>query len=358
MKYFNRFLIGTLFLIGTFVSCDENDDVTAAQPAASGNSITANFAFINALADGGALNLNANGVLVFSANLGAGQTGYTQVPIQTGFAANGTTAVANTAIRALAPSGSIGGILGLNPIVFRATSTSVNNLVASSNANYTVVAMDSLSRPIPQRLFSLNTVTGALAANTTWYNRSNGTQISNDDYLKLSVGDRNRCVSLGTIPAGVTDPGGPRFLLLTDSYLTFPANNTTQSQIRFINAIPNSYNLPTETRVSARLRPTAGVNISLGSNVEYTLGVAGGHSPSVGSRSTTVSFVLQTTVPGGTPTDYVLELSTNGFTGATPVVFSLPAQTFAAGKIYTVVARGVVGKTGSSAISAIVVQHN
>lgn len=343
----------------SFISCDENDDVTAAQPATSTNSIFANFSFINALADGGGLSLTVNGIQGFSANAGAGQNGYTQVPIQTGF--SGANAIANTAIRALANSGSIGGVLGSNPLIYRAGNTNINNLVASANAFYTVIAMDSLNRPIPQRLFSINPATGALAAATTWYNRANGTQISNDDYLKLSAADRARCVSLGTIPAGITDPGGPRFLLMTDVYLPFPANNVTQSQIRFVNAVPNAYSIPSETRISARLRPTSGSNITLGTNTEYALSVPGSFSPSVGSRSSVPAasaFALQTTVAGGVPTNYTLELSTNGFTGANPVAFSLPSQTFQVGKIYTVVARGVVGKSGNSALSAIVVLHN
>lgn len=350
-------------------SCDQNDDVNNPKPATSGNDIKANFLGINAIADGGAIDFYVNGtkVLGYDAATPNTQSGYSGVQIQTGF--SGTNAIANTSIRAKATSGSIGGILGANDIIFRAPGTQattfgtgINNLIASANANYTLILADSLNRPIPQRLFSINPATNVLAADLTYYNRANGKQISNDDYKALGTTNPSaqaRCVSLGVINAGTTDPGGPRFVLLTDAFLTFPANNTTQSQIRFVNAVPNAVLTPApinvNTRISARLKPAAGSNISLASNAEYVLSTAAGFSPSMGPRATTVPFVLQNTAVAGTATVYTLELSTDSFA---TILFSLPNLTFNVGKIYTIVAKGNVGKTGNAALNAVVAQHN
>jgi hypothetical protein len=368
MKNYIKILIALLVTALTFSGCDEND-VNTPSPATSGNNITANFAFINAVADGGSLSLLVNGVSGPALDIASGQNGYTPVGIQTGFATTTTNLIANTAIRAVSTSGTIGGALGSNPIIYRGGNTNANNLVAAANALYTVIALDSINRPRPLRTLSvIDPVTNALAADITYYNRANGTQISNDQFRALPTqAERDRCVSLGIIPSGTTDPGGPRFLLLTDTYPTFAAGNSTQSGIRFINAVPNSYDLPTETRIFARLNAGGSQIITLTpivttppppTNVpaEYIMSVRGGFSPSAGSRTTTVPFTLQSTAIAGSATVYTLELSTNS--NFATIAYSLSNQTFAVGKVYTIVARGIVGKTGSSGLSAIVVQHN
>jgi hypothetical protein len=339
----------------SFFSCDENNGIRKADTTSlTSSNNTANFLLINAVPDGPSLDFYVNGLQLTTVDIAKGQNGYSNVPITT----PGLNNIANTSVRAKATaSGTIGGLLGSNDAVFRATNTGIGNLVAAPNALYTFVAVDSINRPIPLRTFSLNSVTKALAADLTYYNRANGQQISLDQFKALpSDADRNKTVSLGTIPAGVSDPGGVRFLVLTDSYLAFSGSNTTQSQIRFINAVPNAYSLPVSTRISARLKPTAGATISLGTNSEYVMGVAGGFTPSAGSRATTVAFSLQTTATDpATLFSYTLELSTDGFT---TIAFSLSGQTFEVGKIYTIVARGIVGKTGTKGLSAIVVKHN
>jgi hypothetical protein len=348
----------TLFVFSfAAISCDENNDVNTPKPATTANDIKANFLGINAVADGPALNFFVNGVQVSASDAGTSVAGYTAVPIQTGFTATGG-ALANTAIRAKAASGSIGGLLGSNDLIYRAGNTSINNLVASANALYTVIALDSIRRPVPLRTFSLNTVTNALAADVTYYNRASGTQISNDAFKALPIADQARCVSLGTIPAGTTDAGGPRYLLLTDTYPTFSGNNLTQSGVRVVNAIPNSYATPVNTRISVRLRPASGANVALGTNLEYALSVPGGFSPSVGSRATTSAFSLQTTAtssgPGNsTPIVYTLEASTDGFATIVASVANVQLQ---ANKVYTIVAKGIIGKPAT--LGLIVVQHN
>ncbi len=379
MKSIHKTIGLTVAMVLSLISCDDNDgvrpaDVTVANPA----SYAANFLFINAVPDGPSLDLIVNAVKTGSSVAsGQGQAGYTSVPLTSaGF-------FQNTSVRARGASGPIGGRLGSNDAVYRAGNTSTNNLSAANGARYTFIALDSINRPAPLRTLSLNPVTNTLAADVTYYNRANGQQISLDQWKALpNDAARNNTVPLGAlgtlglpntpIPTGITDPGGVRFLLITDTYPTFTSPNTTQSAIRFVNAVPNAYVLPVNTRISARLRPAAGATITLGTNTEYIMGLGGvtttagnGFNPSVGSRALTATssaiapgfpFPLQTTASDpATLFSYTLELSTDGFT---TVAFSLPNQTFSVGKIYTIVAEGIVGKTGPTGLSAVVVQHN
>ncbi len=340
--------------LGIF-SCDENDGIPEAVPATSLPTNTANFLLINAVPGGPSLDFYVNGLKTgASLNATQGQQGYSTVPITT------PGAIANTSIRAKATSGSVGGVLGSRDAIYRAGNTNVNNLVASPNARYTFIAIDSITRPAPVRTFSLN-VLNVLAGDLTYLVRATGAQISRDQWLALpSDAERNKTVSLGTVPAGSTDVGGVRFLLLTDTYPAFPVGNTTQSAIRFVNAIPNAYATPTNTRISARLRPVAaGSNIPLASNAEYIMSVAGGFSPSVGSRATTAAFTLRATATGTLDSEqieYVLEIGTDPT--FTIVAYTSPVLKFAVGKIYSIVGTGKVGGTGTSAIGAAVVQHN
>jgi hypothetical protein len=373
-------ILGLTTAIGlSFFSCDENDGIRAANTAAvpTPTASTANFLLINAVPDGPSLDLYINALKVgASVDIATGQTGYTAVPITSpGF-------IANTNVRAKATSGTIGGRLGSNDAVYRAGNTSTNNLTAAANARYTFIALDSLNRPAPLRTFSLNSA-NALVADVTYYNRANGQQISLDQWKALpNDAARNNTVPLGAlgisglpntpIPTGITDPGGVRFLLITDTYPTFTSTNTTQSAIRFVNAVPNAYVLPVNTRISARLKPAAGTTLTLGTNTEYVMGTGGvtatsvlGFSPSVGSRAVTATanattfglpFPLTTTATDpATLFSYTLELSTDGFT---TIAYSLPNQTFEVGKVYTIVARGIVGKTGAKGLSVVVVKHN
>ncbi len=367
MKAIVKILGLTTAVAISFFSCDENDGIRAANTTAvpTPTSSTADFLMVNAVADGGSLDFYVNGLKTgASVDLASGQTGYATLPITT------PGILANTSLRAKATAGTIGGKLGSNDAIYRATSTGTGNLVAAPNGRYTLIALDSISRPAPLRTFSLNALS-VLVADLTYYNRANGQQISKDAFNLLPVGPtgKDNAVSLGTIPAGISDPGGVRFLLLTDAadaaaattLFTFPANNTTQSKIRFINAVPNAYSLPVNTRISARLKPAAGATITLGTNAEYTMmSVSGVFTPSVGSRATTSAFTLQTTTVGLIdPTDlisYTLELSTDGFA---TIAYATPNPvTFKVGKVYTIVARGIAGKTGSKGLSVAIAQHN
>jgi hypothetical protein len=356
MKSIYKILGLTTAIALSFISCDENDGIRAANttaPASTTN--TGNFLFINATADGSPLNLFVNGVTAGgSVDLGKGQTLYTNIPLFTSGVTSTGTALANTSIRAKASSGGkIGGPLGSNDLIYRAGNTNVNNFLAANNGRYTLIALDSINRPAPVRTFSLNTITKALAADVTYYNQASGKQISNDQFKALTVGEQAKCVSLGTIPTGITDPGGVRFYLLTDTYpsdatiATAVTNN--QSFIRFVHGAPNA------PAVWVRLTPTAtGSAIPIVSNVQYVMSVAGGFTPSVGSRAASAGFT--TTATGAAGNSYTVEVSTDVNFAA--IVVTVPNVTFVPGKIYTIVARGIVGKTGIATLGTAIAQHN
>jgi hypothetical protein len=345
--------ISTLILALGLFSCDENDGIPEAVPSTSLPTTTANFLMINAVPGGPSLDFFVNGVKAgASLTASQGQQGYNSVTITS------PGGIANTSIRAKATTGTIGGVLGSRDVIYRAGNTNVNNLTAAPNARYTFIALDSITRPSPTRTFSLNAL-NVLAADATYFVRATGSQISRDQWLALaSDAERNKTVSLGTVPAGSTDVGGVRFLLLTDTYPTFTAGNTTQSAIRFVNAIPNAYSTPTSTLVSASLVPvSAGSTIALTTTPQqYIMSVPGGFNPTVGSRAFTSAFTLRTTATGvleSEQLEYRLEVSINGV-----IAYTSPTLKFAVGKIYTIVGTGLAGGTGANAIGAAVVQHN
>lgn len=349
MKAIHKILGLTAAMSISLLSCDENDgirkaDTTVANPSTN----SANFFFINATTDGPSLDFFVNGVNQGTAALGSGLTGgYKNVAITT----PGLNNIANTSIRAKATSGTIGGLLGSNDLLFRATNTGIGNLVAAPNARYTFIAVDELDRPVPLRTFSLNSVTNALAADITYYNRTTKAQISNDAYKALSAGEQANFVSIGTVPAGTSDPGGIRYFAITDTYPTdaniAAAVTGNLSFVRFVHASPNA------PAVSVRLVPTgAGSNQTVVTGASYVMGV-GNFNPSVGSRTNTVAFPTTGNVASNS---YTVEVHTNAT--FTALALSVPNVTFVPGKIYTIVARGLVGGTGTAALGASVGQHN
>ncbi len=352
MKAIHKILGLTAAMSVSLFSCDENDgirvaDTTVANPATN----TANFFFINATTGGPSLDFFVNGSNQGTVALGSGLTGgYKNVPITT----PGLNNIPNTSIRAKASSGTtVGGILGSADLIFRATSTGIGNLVAAPNARYTFIAVDEIERPRPLRTFSVSTVTNALAADITYYNRTTRQQISNDAFKALTAPDQANFVSIGMIPTGVSDPGGVRYYVLTDtSYPAAPAIDAAvffnQSFVRFVHASPNA------PGVFVRLVP-AGAPIPLVTTAALNvMSVAGGFSPSAGSRTATGGF---TVVNIGAPTNtYDVEIHTN--VTFTALALSVPNVTLTAGKVYTIVARGLVGGTGASALGASIGQHN
>ena len=350
MKAIHKILALTAAMSISLFSCDENDgirvaDTTVANPATN----TANFFFINATTGGPSLEFFVNGSNQGTVALGSGITGgYKTVPITT------PGLIANTSIRAKASEGStIGGILGSADLIFRATSTGIGNLVAAPNARYTFIAVDEIERPRPLRTFSVSTVTNALTADITYYNRTTRQQISNDAFKALAAPDQANFVSIGMIPTAVSDPGGVRYYVLTDTYPAVGAIDAAvianQSFIRFVHASPNA------PGVFVRLVPAVGAPIPVvttaASNV---MSVAGGFSPSAGSRTATAGFSNVTI--GASTNTFTVEVHTN--VTFTALALSVPNVTLTAGKVYTVVARGLVGGTGASALGASIGQHN
>ncbi|NOS90418.1 MAG: hypothetical protein HOP30_00705, partial [Cyclobacteriaceae bacterium] len=194
----------------------------------------------------------------------------------------------------------------------------------------------------------------APVADLTYQNKLNGQQITKDEFTALLPADQSNYVSIGVIPTCISDPGGARFYLLTDTYPTDAAIATAvtnnQSFIRFVHASPNA------PGVFVRLVPTSsGSTINLvTSAAQYVMSVAGGFNPSVGSRSATAGFT--TTSTGSAATTYNVEIHSNS--GFTALVLSVPNVSFTPGKIYTIVAKGLLGKTGASGLAAVIVTHN
>jgi hypothetical protein len=327
-----------------FSACEDPDFAVPA-PNTTPITLTSNMIFVNAVPGGPSLDLAVNGLKVGeSVTAGNAQAAYTAVPLTTTFFGGGsTTAGANTSVRAKASAGTIGGVLGSSDLIYRAGNTNTNNLVAANAARYTFFALDSVDRPKPIR-----TLNAANFADTTFFNPLTGAYISRVEKAALPAAQKAKVVPIGTVPLGSSDPGGIRFLLLTETFLTFPGGNVTQSQLRFLNLSPNGGAL------FVRLNPVLGGSQvpAVAASTPYILSFPG-FSPSVGSRATTAAFTLQTTAAASVPIDYYIEVATDA--GFTNIVYnSNPTPfTFAVGKIYTVYVKGKKG-----AITAGVVTHN
>jgi hypothetical protein len=332
-----KFSTKTTFLLVMLVAaCAEPDAVTPV-PATSASTLTADFSYINAVADGptSGLEFYVNNNTIGGIKTFLNGVPHTTVPITT----NGVGA--NTNIRV---KGNIGGVLGASDMIYRAGNNNLNNFVATASttsltSRYTLIALDSINRPLPLRKLNAQSF-----GDTTFYNRANGQYVSTVERKAMTAAQRGNLVAIGTVPLGSSDPGGPRFLLLTDTY---PAAallaSTTQAVFRVINASPNAPNL------FARIKfvSGAGGNILLPSGTAVGNGYImafPGFSPSVGSRATTVAFgTNQTIAPTGIANTYDLEVATEA--GFTNIVAIKAGVTFTAGKVYTVVISGKFGKT-------------
>ncbi|AEI51822.1 DUF4397 domain-containing protein [Runella slithyformis] len=257
------------------VSCKDTEYPTPV-PATAASTLTSRVLFVNA-APGTTLNF-------FTNNLPAG----TNVALGANTAYN-TVTVGPLQLRAKAASGTIGGILGSNDILFRAGATNQNNFTAASGINYTFFVTDTL-------------------------NRARSTAI------------------------GATDPGGPRFLNVTDNLATPAAGN---AHIRFFHLAPNAPAVWVNVLRTGVTAPVASF-----ANRAY-------RAVSTGTGATAVNFANFSPLTAGT---YTVEVRTGSATG--PVALTVPNVTLADGKIYTLYARGLAGGTGANALGAGVVLHN
>jgi len=243
-------------------------------PSAEASTARANVLFVNAAPGAPALNLLVNNVQVAQAVPFPGyQAGYTPV------------GVGALQLRGKAANGTIGGTLGTNDLLFRAGATNNNNFTFVSGRNYTVFVTDTLARPRP------------------------------------------------TTPAGTTDPGGLRFLVVEDN-LAAPAAG--KAKVRFLHLAPNA--------------PSVGVYNTLTNQVLFPNRAF--RATSTGTGATAVNFASFTEVDAGI---YSLDVRTSATSAP---VLAVPGVAFEAGKIYTVYAHGLLNGAGPLALGAGVVVHN
>lgn len=348
-------------------------ELPAPNTFSSGATYKSTFSFGNATVDASSLDFYVNGIKLGTAIPGGGSSMVTTVQIPTPGTTGGVTA--NTSIRAKATSGSIGGLLTTNDLIFRATSNGTGTFAAVNNANYTILALDSVARPIPRRL-NRNTATIAFA-DVTYWNPNAASMISASRRDSLNPANCPACINWdgaaqtpstatefanlvaygnaaipapGTqVPLGLTDPGGVRFYVTADVPLTFTAGTVvTNAGIRFINAIANSNGITAAANangtfggpaVFARLRPAAGANITLATGTANVVSTPGGFNPNAGSRTANppLAFTTQVIAAANVPIAYTLEVAFDA--GFTNIAYAT-AVSFTPGKNYTVFVRG------------------
>lgn len=263
------------FVTMAMVSCKDTEYPTPV-PATAASTLAARVLFVNA-APSTTLNFFTNNVPAGTNVALGGSTTYNSVP------------VGPLQLRAKGASGDIGGILGSSDVLFRAGATNQTNFTAVSGLNYTFFVTDSLNR----------------ARSTV---------------------------------AGGTDPGGPRFLSVTDN-LTAPAAGN--AHIRFFHLSPNAPPVWVNVlRAGVITAPVVTLNRSY-------------RAVSTGSGATMVNFANFTPITAGT---YNIEVRTGSATG--PVALSVPGVALADGKIYTIFARGLVRGAGANALGAGITLHN
>jgi hypothetical protein len=132
---------------------------------------------VNASPDAPAINVLVNNVQVGSS------LGYLQA-----FSGYANAAAGPAQLKGKAASGSIGGTLGANDLLFRAGATNQNNFSFTGNTNYTVFITDTLAKPRPN------------------------------------------------VPGG-SNPGGPQFLIVQDNLAVPPADS---AKVRFFHLAPGA----------------------------------------------------------------------------------------------------------------------
>ena len=173
-------LVGaTLLATGLMVGC-QDINYPAPTPASGPSTALARFNFVNVSPDAPAVNYFIENVQVST-----GQAINT-APLTASYV-NGQAGSGGTELRAKAASGSIGGVIGSNDVLYRAGTTNNNNFVTVAGNSYTVFLTDSLNRPKPTVV--------------------NGTNL-----------------------------GGPQFFIVTDT-LTAPAAG--RARVRFFNFAPD-----------------------------------------------------------------------------------------------------------------------
>jgi hypothetical protein len=381
IKYKIRFSI--IALVACLVAC-EDPEIPSANPGTGFATPSANFLLVNASPDAPPLDLFINSEKKFDkVTFLDNQLDKVTFPLAPNYksvplTSNGV--FQNTAIVCKATDGVIGGVLGSKNLIYRAGNTNLNNLQAIDGGNYTVFVVDTINRPIPIRK---NNALGI--GDTTFFKISDGSLISRVERAALPTSaDRalfpsgatfpfGKLSPLGTVPLGSTDVGGPRFYVAQDIFPVFSASNSLQAAFRFVHLCPNA------PAVWVRLKPSSGSIISIAGTITGTpTGVgnfmsfaafsaaatpAGTIVPSVGSRTNLVTTInptftfqtIATTVANSI--SYTLEMSIDS--GFTKIVYTSPSfVTFTPGKIYTIYANGLVGKTDNRKLGVGIIVHN
>jgi Domain of unknown function (DUF4397) len=259
-----------------FMGCESTQYPTPV-PATEASKLSSKVLFINASADAPALNFFLN-------NTPAG----TNVALGGNTAYNVTT-VGSLQLKGKAATGTIGGSIGSGDLLFRAGATNNNNFAAASGINYSVFVTDTINRAKPTTL-------------------------------------------------GATDPGGLRFLSVTDN-LSAPASGN--AHIRFFHLSSNA--------------PAVWVSVSDTTKaiVSFANRAYRGIATTATATVPAVNFANFTPILGGT---YSVEVRTGSATG--PVALKIPALTLTSGKIYTIYAKGLAKGIGTKALGAGLVTHN
>lgn len=371
-KIFSLVLVGFVALI---ISCAD-PALPVSNLGGTNTSFTADFTFANATVDAPSLDFYVNGTKLGSSSApGGALAAYVNVPL-TSSGATGS-ATANTSIRAKAATGTIGGLLGSNDLIYRSTNNGVNNFAGVTAGRYTVFAIDSIARPVAKRLFRITPT--IKSADVTYYNPKTASQISASRRDSLNPANCPACVdqtvstaieyanllTIGLVPLGLTDPGGVRYYVVSDVLLTFTPGGTDQTNagIRFVNAVANANGIVAAPNTNgtaggrpiwARLRPAVGLPHLLGTSTSHVAVNSTTFNPAVGSRTTgVVTFTSLAIAAAAVPIAYTLEVSTDNYA---TVAYSAPVS-FVPGKNYTVFVRGVSGKTGPKGISHGIITH-
>lgn len=290
MKNINHKIFSAVAIItfgGVWAACSD-PDMLEPTPSTGSSNFTASFLLVNASPDAPSLDLLINNSKTgLSVDGSEAQNAYAKVPITS----NGV--FANTNIRAKATTGSIGGVLGSNDAIFRAGNANSNNFQISDSATYTIIVMDSITRPKP-----LRTLNSKSFGDTTYFNPANGKMISVVEKAGMTSAQRSKLVPIGTVPLGATDPGGLRFLVVLDqlplpSTTRLPKPATGKASIRFIHATADA---GTATVTYDATNVTSGTLVN-------PLKVSSSFNPTVGSRSvasgtTALTYPFQTVDSG------------------------------------------------------------
>lgn len=325
--------------IHLLVSCEDPTYISPNISTTPGN-LSANFLLVNGVSSNAEVSLDfyLNNTKAGSSQLRAtGQNAYTNITLPTNAVVPTGTPISNTGVRAKATTGTIGGVLGASDLIFRAGNTNTNNFAAADSAFYTFIALDSLSRLRPLRTFNTLGI-----GDTTYLNPLTGQYVAGKDTWALPAAVKARRVAIGTVPLGATDPGGVRFLVLTDQLplpntRRFPKPSANRFAVRFVHAAPD---------VGTVTVTVNGTALSSGI-LSYPLSFPT-FNPSVGSRSTTADFAnnFGTLAPGS----YTVEVRV----GST-LIASLSSADFTGDRgVYTIV---LTGQRNKANLSLVVVKN-